>query len=149
MKIYNLREKQEYLNEVMELCIKEWGSQKSKANLTAKIQEKANRFLNCESEAYDTLVLADKELIGFISLFKTDGDEYQELTPWYATMYVKGKYRGLGYSKILNNAILEYAKEKGFSKIYLKTDLTNYYEKFGAIYINELKNGEKLYYINL
>ena len=64
-------------------------------------------------------------------------------------MYVKEEYRGNGYSKILNDAILKEAKDRGFNKIYLKTDLINYYEKFGAKYIEDLANGEKLYYIQL
>ena len=64
-------------------------------------------------------------------------------------MYVKEKYRNKGYSKILNNAILKKAKELGYKKVYLKTDLNNYYEKFGARYIENLSNGEKLYCIDL
>ena len=62
---------------------------------------------------------------------------------------MKKEYRGLGYSKILNDAILKEAKSRGFKKIYLKSELKNYYEKFGAKYIKDLQNGEKLYYINL
>lgn len=87
--------------------------------------------------------------MGFISLFEKDGEEKQELKPWYATMYVKKEYRGKGYSKILNHAILKEAKDRGFKRVYLKSDLINYYEKFGAIYLEDLNNGEKLYYINL
>lgn len=64
-------------------------------------------------------------------------------------MYVKKEYRGLGYSKILNNAILAEAKRRKFKKIYLKTNLDNYYEKYGAKYMEDLNNGEKLYYIEL
>ena len=64
-------------------------------------------------------------------------------------MCVKEKYRGKGYSKILNNAILEEAKRLGYQKVYLKSALKNYYEKFGAKYIETLKNGEKLFYIEL
>lgn len=63
-------------------------------------------------------------------------------------MYVKKEYRKKGYSKILNNAILKEAKNRGFDKLFLKTDLNNYYEKFGAIFIKKLKSGENLYYIN-
>ena len=63
-------------------------------------------------------------------------------------MYVKKEYRGKGYSKILNDAILTEAKNRNFDKVYLKTDLENYYEKFGAVYIENLSNGEKLYYID-
>ena len=88
-------------------------------------------------------------MIGFISLFKYDGEERTELTPWYATMYVKEAYRGKGYSKLLNNAILKEAKRLGYNKVYLKSDLNNYYEKFGAKYIETLTNGEKLFYIDL
>ena len=88
-------------------------------------------------------------MIGFISIFPTDGEERKGLSPWYATMYVKEDYRRKGYSKILNTAILEEAKKRGFKKLYLKTDLINYYEKFGATFLDTLNNGEKLYYFNL
>lgn len=64
-------------------------------------------------------------------------------------MYVKEIYRNKGYSKILNDAILKEAKERGFKTIYLKTDLNNYYDKFGAIYIKDLKSKEKLYKFEL
>ncbi len=90
----------------------------------------------------------NKELIGFISIFPSDCDEEENLTPWYATMYIKEKYRGKGYSRILNDTILKEANNRGFDKLYLKTNLNNYYEKFGATYIKTLKSGENLYYIN-
>ena len=146
MKVYNILEKKEYLNVVLDLELKEWGTY-SEDNLTKKIN-KVNELLKLDNFA--KLILLDKDnLVGFISLFPTDGEERKDLTPWYATMYVKKEYRGKGYSKILNDALLNYAKEKGYQKIYLKTDLINYYEKFGAIYLEDLNNGEKLYYIDL
>lgn len=64
-------------------------------------------------------------------------------------MYVKKEYRGRGYSRILNDALLEKSKRLGYTKVYLKSNLINYYEKFGAIYIKKLENGESLYYIDL
>ena len=65
------------------------------------------------------------------------------------TMYVKDEYRGLGYSKMLNKAILKEAKFFKYNKVYLKSNLINYYEKIGAKFIEKLKNGESLYYIDL
>ena len=56
-------------------------------------------------------------------------------------MYVKDKHRGLGYSKILNKEIQETARPLGYDKIYLKSNLINYYEKFEAKYIETLQNG--------
>ena len=40
-------------------------------------------------------MLENNKLVGFISLFKYDGEERRDLTPWYATMYVKKEFRGL------------------------------------------------------
>ena len=68
---------------------------------------------------------------------------------WGKKTNLKEEFRGNGYSKVLNNAILEEAKKRGFKKLYLKTNLINYYEKFGAIYLETLNNGEKLYYFSV
>ena len=151
MKIYNVKEKQEYIEEIARLSKLEWAEYDTEEELNNKIQQTINKIKNnLDNPSYCKLVLLDNDnLVGFISIFPTDGDECQELTPWYATMYVKKEYRGLGYSKILNDAILKEAKRLGFKKIYLKSELKNYYEKFGAKYIKDLQNGEKLYYINL
>ena len=97
----------------------------------------------------ELILLKNNKLIGFISLFENDGNLKKELKPWYATMYVKKEYRSNGYSKILNAAILKEAKARGFKRVYLKTNLKNYYEKFGAIYMETLNTNEKLYYIDL
>ena len=95
------------------------------------------------------ILIDNNNLIGFISIFPKDCEEERELTPWYATMYVKERYRNNGYSRILNDAILNEARNRGFSTLYLKTDLKNYYEKFGAIFIKKLKSGEDLYKFEL
>ena len=152
LKIYNIKEKQEFLREVAELTQKEWGSKtNSEEEFEEKINKKISKIINnFNNLLYCKLVLLDNDiLIGFISIFPTDGDERKDLSPWYATMYVKEEFRGKGYSKILNNAILEEAKNRGFGKLYLKTNLINYYEKFGAIFLGTLNNGEKLYYFSI
>ncbi len=145
MEIINLKEKINYLEEYVSLCALEWGSPKSKEEVKKKVSE---ILVNDKLISVLGLVCDDK-LLGFISLFKYDGDERRDLTPWYATMYVKAECRGKGYSKLLNDAIMNEAKKLGYSKIYLKSDLVNYYEKFGAKYIEDLECGEKLYYIDL
>ena len=152
LKVFNIKDKLEYMDEVAELTQKEWGaSTKTKEEYDAKIEKKKNKILsNLDNKYFCKLMLLDEEkLVGFISIFETDGEERKDLKPWYATMYVKEEYRGKGYSKILNDAILKEAKTREFSKIYLKSDLKNYYEKFGAKYMEKLNNGETLYYIEL
>lgn len=151
LKINNIKEKIEYIKEVSELTQKEWGTFSSEAEFNEKVEKKIEKIKsNLDRIDYCKLILLDDEdLVGFISIFPTDGEERKELTPWYATMFVKKEYRGKGYSKILNNAILEEAKKRGFNKVYLKTNLINYYEKFGAKYLENLKNGEKLYFFDI
>ena len=152
LEIYNIKDKKEYIREVVTLITLEWGKKCNTEEefdniIDKRIEKIMSRFNNTY---YETLILLNKDiLIGFISLFEKDGDERTDLKPWYATMYVKKEYRGKGYSKILNEAILKEVKDKGFNRIYLKTDLNNYYEKFGAIYMEDLNNGEKLYYIDI
>ena len=149
MEIVNLKNNSNYLKEYIKLCSLEWGSKKSKQEMEKYIADKEQRIL-IEDKVISVLgLIKDNYLLGFISLFRYENENNKELTPWYATMYVKKEYRGKGYSKILNNEILKEAKKLGYKKIYLKTDLINYYEKFGAKYIRNIENGEKLYYIDL
>lgn len=149
LKIYNLKDKMEYIYEVAKLTEKEWGSY-TKENFELKVNDKIKKIENNLNNLYycKLVLLDDDNLVGFISIFPRDGYERTDLSPWYATMYVKEEYRGKGYSKILNDAILKEAKRRGFDKLYLKSALVNYYEKFGAKYMEDLKNGEKLYYID-
>lgn len=152
LKIYNIKEKQEFLREVAELTQKEWGHQtNSEEEFKKKVQNKISKIVqNFNNPSYCKLILLENNnLIGFISIFPTDGDERIDLTPWYATMFVKEDYRGKGYSKILNDAILSEARKRNIPKLYLKTTLNNYYEKFGATYLETLQNGEKLYYFDI
>ncbi len=152
LKIYNLMDKPEYIEEVATLTQKEWGNiSYSKEKVKEKISTKISKIkANFNNPLYCKLILLkDNGLVGFISIFPSDGDECLDLEPWYSTMFVKSCYRNKGYSKILNDAILFEAKKRGFKNIYLKTNLVNYYEKFGAIYLKNLKNGERLYYFKL
>ena len=147
MEIINILKNDKYLDEYIRLCYETWGKKDKEIN--TYIKEKRERILK-EDKIISIIGLIDNNImLGFISLFKYDGIEKHDLTPWYATMYVKKEYRNNGYSKILNEAILKEAKRLGYNRVYLKTDLVNYYEKFNAKYIENLSNKEKLYYIDI
>ena len=149
MGIIDIKDDDKYLEEYIKLCCLEWESSKSKEQMEQYIMEKKKKILTGDKVLKVLGLIKNNNLIGFISLFKYDGDERRDLTPWYATMYIKKEYRGKGYSKILNNAILKEADKLGYKKVYLKTNLINYYEKFGAQYIEKMSNGDQLYYYDL
>ena len=150
LKIYDIKDKLEYLEEVITLEHNEWATNPLN-NKIERIKKKIDKVKESLSKRdfCKLILLNENELLGFISIFPHDSDNLPELTPWYSTMYVKKEYRGKGYSKILHEAILEEARKRGFDYIYLKTDLTNYYERFGAIYLKNIDDKEKLYRINL
>lgn len=90
MKIYNLLDKSEFLNEVAVLEYEEWADNKEfdREKRLKKKKEQINK--NLSKKDFCKLILAEEdELVGFISLFPFDGTECIDLTPWYATMYVK------------------------------------------------------------
>lgn len=144
--IYNILNKKQYIKEYFEICIKEWGNIE---NIENKVIIKEQNFINNKMDNIISVLILEKhnQLIGFISLFKSDSEEIN-LTPWYATMYVKPKYRNQGYSKILNKAIIKEAKKLKYKTIYLKTTLKNYYEKFNTIKIKTINN-ETIYKIEI
>lgn len=152
MKIYNIKDKEEYLKEVLTLQINKWGKPyQTKEELEERIENKIDKIKKYwNNNDYCKLILLDNDnLVGFISIFPQDGEEELNLSPWYATMYVKEEYRGRGLSKILNDAILKEAKKRGYNRIYLKTELVNYYEKFGATYLKNISDNEKVYYFDI
>lgn len=146
LEIFNLKDKLEYLDEVAGLEYNEWADNKE-INKEKRIERKKKKICTMFTEKnFCKIILVDNDkLIGFISIFPKDCEEEKELTPWYSTMYVKKEYRHHGYSRILNKTILKEAKNRKISVLYLKTNLENYYEKFGAIFIKNLKSGEHLY----
>lgn len=150
MNIYNLQDKLEYLDEVAKLEYGEWADNKE-VDKQERINRKKEKICNMFSDKYFCkLILVDNNnLIGFISIFPHDCEEEKNLTPWYATMYVKREYRNKGFSRILDKAIKEEARKRNIRTLYLKTDLKNYYDKFGATFIKKLQTGESLYKFEL
>ena len=145
-----LTEEDRTLEEYIIMCNEEWSTvDKTLEELKQYVKEKSNKILNEDKVISILGLIINEELVGFISLFKYDGEKRKDLTPWYATMCVKKGYRGKGYSRILNDALINEAKNRGYKKIYLKSELKNYYEKFGAIFMENIDDKEKLYYIDL
>ncbi len=149
LNIKNIKDNKDYLKEYFKLCSIEWGESYKRDDFEDVVDKKVSDVLNgINDNIILVLGLFDNDnFIGFISLFKYDGN--YDYTPWYATMYVKSEYRGKHYSKILNDALLEECSSLGYDKIYLKSELINYYEKFGAKYIKNLNDKEKLYYMDI
>lgn len=78
------------------------------------------------------IVINDKEqIIAGCGLIKNDFVNRTDLYPYLCALFVEEKARGIALgAKLLENARIEGAK-LGFEKLYLCTNHTTYYEKYG------------------
>ena len=143
-----LKERSEYIYEYVRLCKTEWSQYKDQ-ELSNKIKNQVKRIINDDDGIITVvLMLNNQELIGFISLFESDGDYHKELSPWIATFYIKEKYRNQGLSTKLFKGILDKSFELGYDELFFRSYIDNYYDRyFNAQIIDELTNGQKLYKI--
>lgn len=146
--IYNLAEKQGYVTEVGTLIYNEWSFKVNSDSLNKAITRVGNS-LNKNTVPQTFIALSGDVLVGFVSLWDHDGDEHLDLAPWLATLYVKEEYRGLQISKQLNERVISSAQQLNYQKLYLKTNLLNFYKKYGWVKIETMGNGENLYCFNL
>ena len=90
-------------------------------------------------------LIINDTVIGFYEINEKDGIDDEEYTPYLANVYVKEEYRKRGYSTILINDSIKYAKQLGYEDLYLHSKQKNYYEKYGFEFIGiiKTKHGEK------
>ncbi|MBK7968444.1 MAG: GNAT family N-acetyltransferase [Bacteroidetes bacterium] len=71
------------------------------------------------------------EIVGCVALITNDLNSRQDLFPWLACLYVDEKYRNRNIAGQLMDRVLTDAAKGGIFKVYLSTDLENFYEKKG------------------
>jgi len=86
------------------------------------------------------VLLDEEDIFGFCTLMKTDYYPENRYSPWISTVFVDERKRGARLSEKLIEAAAQYAKELGFSKAYIPSDMTGFYEKYGFVKIDELMN---------
>ena len=69
--------------------------------------------------------------VGTVTLRGSDHPYRPDLSPWLGSLFVLKKYRNLRIGTYLQQALLKTAKKQKFKKIYLITELKNYYGKNG------------------
>ncbi len=70
-------------------------------------------------------------IIGTYALLTNDLISRQDLMPWLACLFVAEEHRNQGIAGRLLEHGLKEAGDKGFEKLYLYTDLVNFYERKG------------------
>ena len=82
----------------------------------------------------------DNNIIGFCTFMKEDYYPENRYFPWISTIFVDEQYRGNRISEKMIDKVVEYAKEKEFSKVYIPSEIKGLYEKYGFVEIDSLVN---------
>ena len=100
------------------------------------------------------LLVHGNELISFCTLAEQDEIDDPKKTPWIGFVYTFPKHRGHYYMGQLIEKACDTAKERGDKTIYISTDATGLYEKYGFTYTNKnmktiYNNVARVYFRNL
>ena len=88
-------------------------------------------YLNRENEYGWYLCLDDDEIVGGLGVIENDFHDRKDLTPNICAVYTEEKYRCKGIAGHLLNMAADDLRTKGITPIYLVTDHTNFYERYG------------------
>ena len=97
---------------------------------------------NWKFEDYETpfVAIIDGKIVGMVEIMKTDYYPITDIFPWITCVFVTEEYRGNRISEMMIDFANEYAKELGFKRTYIPTDIIGLYEKFGYSYIKDIVN---------
>ena len=88
-------------------------------------------FLNGETEYGWYLCLDGEKIIGGMGVIENDFHDRKDLTPNVCAVYTEKEYRCRGIAGKLLNMVVEDCKSRGISPLYLVTDHTGFYERYG------------------
>ena len=88
-------------------------------------------YLNKETEYGWYLCLDGEKIIAGMGVIENDFHDRKDLTPNVCAVYTDEEYRGQGIAGKLLNMVVDDLREKGISPVYLVTDHTGFYERYG------------------
>ena len=88
-------------------------------------------YLNRETEYGWYLCIDGNRIIGGMGVIENDFHDRKDLTPNVCAVYTEEAYRGQGIAGQLLNMVVENMRDKGISPLYLVTDHTGFYERYG------------------
>ncbi len=141
MEIIELKNRRDLLEAAVDFIWEQWGTEGN-----------YSFYYNCMLHSLETesdlprfyLALKDDKIIGSYAMLRNDLISRQDLTPWFACLYIIPEFRGNGLGNILLEHAREEARNKGYENLYLCTDLDGYYEKYGWEFLDKgyIFNGE-------
>lgn len=120
-----LRDRAELKNRAAEWFHCKWGVP-TKAYL-----ECMEAYLKKETEYGWYLCMNGDRIVGGMGVNENDFHDRKDLTPNVCAVYTEKDYRGKGIAGHLLNMVVDDMKSTGITPIYLVTDHTDFYERYG------------------
>ena len=125
MKYCTLREIPEVKNSAAVWFSSKWGVP------TEAYLECMDSYLNHETELGWYLCLSDDKIVAGLGVIENDFHDRKDVSPNICAVYTEAEYRCQGIAVHLLNMAVEDLREKGISPVYLLTDHTGFYERYG------------------
>ena len=90
-----------------------------------------NAYLQKETELGWYLCMDGEKIIAGMGVIENDFHNRKDLTPNVCAVYTEEEYRGKGIAGSLLNMVVSDMKQKGITPLYLITDHTSFYERYG------------------
>ncbi len=120
-----LRERPELLDAAADWFHAKWGVPKE-AYLACM-----ESFLKTETEYGWYLCLNGNKIIGGLGVIENDFHNRKDLSPNVCAVYTEEAFRGQGIAGHLLTMVVDDMKSKGISPLYLVTNHTGFYERYG------------------
>lgn len=120
-----LRQKPEIKDSAAKWFNQKWGVP------TEAYLECMNAYLSGETELGWYLCLDKDKIVGGMGVIENDFHDRKDLAPNVCAVYTDEEYRCQGIAGELLNLVCEDMAEKGVKTLYLVTDHTSFYERYG------------------
>lgn len=120
-----LRERADLKNRAAEWFHCKWGVP------TEAYLECMEAYLKKETEYGWYLCMNGDKIVGGMGVIENDFHDRKDLTPNVCAVYTEKDCRGKGIAGHLLNMVVDDMKSKGITPIYLVTDHTDFYERYG------------------
>ena len=123
--IFELKKRKDLFDEAVQFFWEQWGN-----------EHNYQFYKDCMKHSCTTksdlprfyLAVQNDTMIGSYALLRNDLISRQDLTPWFACLYVVPKLRGHELGATLLKHALQESRKKGYENLYLCTDIDGYYE---------------------
>ena len=125
LKYITLREKPEIMENAESWFNSKWGV------LKEAYLECMQEYLSGKTEYGWYLCLDGDNIVGGMGVIENDFHDRKDLTPNVCAVYTEESHRNKGIVGVLLNMVVDDLKSKGISPVYLVTDHTGFYERYG------------------